>query len=57
MRHKVTRGIHQMNGNLAIFHANVNVQAKDQIGAGDHFQILDDVVIPFVRVDFLVAPV
>src|SRR5579883_3548684 len=57
MRQEIARGVHEMNRRFLIFYANVHVQSEDQIGPRYHLQILDDDLIPLVRINILLAPV
>ena len=56
MGEEVPRTVHDLDGGLAIFHADVHVQAEDQVGARHHLQVLDDGRVPLVGIDLLVAP-
>ena len=49
--------IHHVDRGLAIFDADVHVQAEDQIGAGHQLQVLHDVFVALVGMNFLSAPV
>ena len=48
VRQKIARMIHQLDGGLAIFHADVNVQAENQVGARHQLHILNDVLVTLV---------
>ena len=54
---KVAHRVHDADGGLAVFDADVDVEAEDEVGAGDELQILDDLVIARVGIDLLGAPV
>jgi hypothetical protein len=54
---KVAHRIHDADGGFAVFDADVDVEAEDEIGAGDKLEIFDDLVIARVGIDLLGAPV
>ena len=56
VRQEIARAVHDLDGRFAIFHADVHVQAEDQIGARHHLHVLDDDAVAVVGVDFLIAP-
>ena len=57
VRQEVARLVHDVDRQLAVLDADVDVEAEDQVGARDLLQVLDDVVVaPFVG-DQLVLPV
>ncbi len=57
MGQKVAHRIHDADGGFAIFDADVDVQAEDEVGAGDELEIFDHLVIARVGIDLLRAPV
>jgi len=54
---EVAGGIHDVDGGFAVFDADVDMEAEDEVGAGDGLHVLDDGGVAFVGVDFLFAPV
>ncbi len=46
-----------MNGHFAVFHADMDVQAEDEVRPSHHFEVFDDGVIAFVGKNLLVSPV
>ena len=40
-----------------IFDADVDVEAEDEVGAGDELQVLDDLGVARIGIDLLGAPV
>ncbi len=57
MGQKVTHRVHDADGGFAVFDADVDVQAEDEVGAGDELQVLDYLVIARVGINLLRAPV
>ena len=57
MRQEVARMIHHVNRGLAIFDPDVNMQAKDQVGARHQLHILNDVLVSLVGMNLLRAPI
>ena len=56
MRQEVARAVHQLDGGLAIFHADVDVQSENQVGARHHLQVFHDDAVAVVGIDLLLAP-
>ncbi len=54
---KVAHRIHDANGGFAVFDADVDVEAEDEVGAGDELEIFDDLVIARVGINLLGAPI
>src|ERR1041384_1252370 len=48
--------VHELNGGLTGLDSNVDVETEDQVGAGNHLQILHDGAVAFIRIDLLLAP-
>ena len=57
VRQKIARVVHQLDRGLAVFHADVHVQAEDQVGPRHQLQVFDDVLVAVVSVDLLHPPV
>jgi hypothetical protein len=57
VRQKIAHRIHDADRGFAVFDADVDVQAEDEVGAGDELQIFDHLVIARVGIDLLGAPV
>ena len=57
MGQKIAGSIHDVDSRLMVFDPHMDVQSKDEIGAGYHFQILDDDFVALVRIDVLLAPI
>ena len=47
MRQEIPRGIHDVDARVIVFDRDMHLKAEDQIGARDHLQVVDDLVIPF----------
>ena len=56
MRQEIARAVHQLDRRLAIFHADVDVESEDQVGARHHLEVFHDHAVAVVRVDLLVSP-
>src|SRR5271154_1714994 len=56
MREEIADHVHHVDGGLLIGHGDVDVHAKDQEGAGELLEFLDDVLVPFAGRDDLVDP-
>ena len=54
---EVAHRVHDADGGFAVFDADVDVEAEDEVGAGDELQVLDHLVIARVGIDLLGAPV
>ena len=57
VRQKVAHRIHDADGGFAVFDADVDVEAEDEVGAGDELEIFDDLVVARVGINLLRAPV
>ncbi len=57
MRQKIAGVVHQLDRGLAVLHANVHVQAENQVGPRHQLQIFDNVLVADVLRDLLHAPV
>ena len=57
VRKEVAQGVHDADGGFAVLDADVDVQAEDEVGAGDELQVFDDLGVAGVGVDLLDAPV
>ena len=44
MRQEIARIVHDLDGDLAVLDADVDVQAEDQVGARDQLHLLDDLL-------------
>ena len=38
MREEVAQGVHDADGGFTVFDADVDVEAEDEVGAGDHLE-------------------
>ena len=54
---KVAHRIHDADGGFAVFDADVDMEAEDEVGAGDELEVFDDLVVARVGIDLLGAPV
>ncbi len=57
VRQEVPHLVHELDERLAVFDADVHVQAEDQVRARDDLHVLDELQVSLVRVDVLDAPV
>ena len=57
MGEEVTQRIHDADGCFAVFDADMDVEAEDEVGAGDELEIFHDLVIAGVGIDLLGAPI
>ena len=57
VREEVAQGVHDADGGFAVFDADVDVEAEDEVGAGDELEVFDDLGVAGVGVDLLDAPV
>ena len=57
MRHEIARVIHQVDRRLAILHAHMYVQTKNQIRSRHQLQIFDNILVALVRINFLRSPI
>ena len=57
MRHEIPRLVHNADGGFAVFDADVNVQAEDEIRTRDHLEVLHDVFVALIGIYGLIAPV
>ena len=57
VREEVAQGVHDADGGFAVFDADVDVEAEDEVGAGDELEVFDDLGVTGVGVDLLNAPV
>jgi hypothetical protein len=48
MRQEVAHLIHQVDGRLAVFDADVHVQAEDEVRAGHELHVLDHLQVALV---------
>jgi hypothetical protein len=45
VRQEVAHRVHDADGGFAVFDADVDVEAEDEVGAGDELEIFDDLVV------------
>ena len=57
MGNEVAGGVHDLYGGFAVFDADVDVEAEDQIAAGNGLHVFDDGGVTLVGINFLFAPV
>ena len=57
VRQKIADHVHDLNARFKIFDGHVHVQAEDEIGAGHHLQIVNDLLVSGIGSDRHVAPV
>ena len=57
VREEVAQGVHDADGGFAVFDADVDVEAEDEVGAGDELEVFDDLGVAGIGVDLLDAPV
>ena len=54
---EVAHRVHDADGGFAVFDADVDVEAEDEVGAGDELEVFDDLGVARVGIDLLDAPV
>jgi hypothetical protein len=54
---EVAKGVHDPDGGFTVFDAYVDVEAEDEVGAGDELEVFDDLGVAWVGVDLLDAPI
>ncbi len=54
---EVAERVHDADGGFAVFDADVDVEAEDEIGAGDELEVFDDLGVAGIGIDLLDAPV
>ena len=57
VRQKITRRIHQLDARLVVLHGDMNVQPEDEVRAGDHLEVVDDLIVTRRGRDGDVGPV
>ena len=57
MRQEVAHRVHDADGGFAVLDADVDVEAEDEVGAGDELEVFDDLGVAGVGIDLLDAPV
>ena len=57
VRQEIARGVLELDGGLAVGHADVDVQAEDEVGAGDLLEIVQHALVALAGGDLLVNPV
>jgi hypothetical protein len=56
VRQKIARLIHHVDGNVAIWNADVNMQSENQVRPGQQLHVLYNLLITLAFSDELVAP-
>ena len=56
VRQKIARLIHYVDGDIAIWNANVHVQSKNEVRAGEQLHILYNLLIALAFSDELIVP-
>ena len=57
MGQEVAHLVHQVDGDLPVFDADVHVEAEDQVGARHQLHVFDDLEVALIRINVLRAPV
>ena len=57
VRQEVAERVHDADGGFAVFDADVDVEAEDEVGAGDELEVFDDLGVAGIGIDLLHAPV
>jgi hypothetical protein len=57
VRQEVSHLVHQVDGGLLVFDADVHVKAEDQVGARHQLHVLDDLEVALIGIDVLRPPI
>src|ERR1017187_8657418 len=57
VRQKIPQRIHDVDGGVAVLNADMHVQPKHQVGAGDELHVLDHLAIALVGINLLRLPI